>query len=313
MQLSIEWEPIELAILLFLFQLQSNYAGDFRSILRNVFQLNATQDEPDVVDGNAADDANEATELTAAVLAAGAAAVDQMPLPAEQVIAPVDLATDALHHELGRELYDQHLRQRGRRYEEFSNDDDHEEESESAAASPATSPSSATNSTICPERHGAVYGQNLGLHEQLAQEFSIPPSNEFYQPEPALLDIASGGQDEIPEIVPRSHPAHEDVEDDVIIGRPPPWVPDALAPHCFGCTYPFTVLRRRHHCRACGGVFCGRCSSHSIPLPQFGLSHPVRVCNRCHLLIEPVQSPISESISSPTPSSPWNRSFGMVS
>jgi hypothetical protein len=98
---------------------------DDRSILRNVFQLNATQDEPDAVDGSASDDANEPTELTAAVLAAGAAAAsEQLPLPAEQVIPPVDLATDALHHELGRELYEQHLRQRGRRYEEFSNDDE---------------------------------------------------------------------------------------------------------------------------------------------------------------------------------------------
>lgn len=238
-------------------------------------------------------------------MAAGAAV--GLPLPAEQVVPPVDLATDALHHELGRELYDQHLRQRGRRYEEFSNDDDLEEESSSP-------PTANRGASAGPENLGAVYGQNLGLHvseDQLVHEFSMPPSNEFYQPEPALLDIASGGREEIPEIVPQ-HPVHEDVYDDVIVGRPPPWVPDALAPHCFGCTYPFTVLRRRHHCRACGGVFCGRCSSHSLPLPQIGLPHPVRVCNRCHLLMDPVQSPISEAIS-PTPSSPWNRSFGMVS
>jgi hypothetical protein len=78
------------------FQLQSNYAGDFRSILRCVFQLNATQDEADAVDGGAADEAGDTTELTGAVLAAA-----ELQLPAEQVIPPVDLATDALHHELG--------------------------------------------------------------------------------------------------------------------------------------------------------------------------------------------------------------------
>ena len=125
--------------------------------------------------------------------------------------------------------------------------------------------------------HGAVYGQNLGLHvsseDHLVHEFSITNSNEFYQPEPALLDIASGGGEEIPELVP-AHPVPEDVYEDELIGRPPPWVPDALAPHCFGCTNQFTVLRRRHHCRACGGVFCGRCSSHSMPLPHIGLPHP---------------------------------------
>lgn len=281
-------------------QLQSNYAGDFRSILRAVFIMNATQDEPDTLENGSSDENQDSNEQTPAAVAA------DLPLPAEQVIPPVDLATDALHHELGRELYDQHLRQRGRKYEEFSDDDEHEEETLTPqSSSPMTS----------HEPHGAVYGQNLGLHvseDQLVHEFSLQPSsNEFYQPEPALLDIASGGREEIPEISP-VHSVPDDVYDDAVVGRPPAWVPDALAPNCFGCAFPFTVLRRRHHCRACGGVFCGRCSSHSIPLPNFGLPHPVRVCNRCHLLMDQVQSPISNP-ASPAQSSSWNRSFGMVS
>lgn len=35
---------------------------------------------------------------------------------------------------------------------------------------------------------------------------------------------------------------------------PPPWVPDELAPRCMSCESPFTVVRRRHHCRNCGKV-----------------------------------------------------------
>ena len=31
-------------------------------------------------------------------------------------------------------------------------------------------------------------------------------------------------------------------------------------------------------------MFCNRCSGHSVPLPQFGMERPVRVCNRCYLL-----------------------------
>ncbi|XP_039279506.1 lateral signaling target protein 2 homolog isoform X2 [Nilaparvata lugens] len=62
---------------------------------------------------------------------------------------------------------------------------------------------------------------------------------------------------------------------------PPPWVPDILAPTCMSCTASFTVVRRRHHCRNCGKVFCARCSSNSVPLPRFGHLKPVRVCNRC--------------------------------
>ena len=59
---------------------------------------------------------------------------------------------------------------------------------------------------------------------------------------------------------------------------PPAWIPDTDAPNCMGCHEPFTFVKRRHHCRACGKVFCGRCSSHFMPLPQFGLDRPVRVC-----------------------------------
>lgn len=49
------------------------------------------------------------------------------------------------------------------------------------------------------------------------------------------------------------------------------------------CQAGFTVVRRRHHCRNCGKVFCGRCSSNNVPLPRYGHTKPVRVCNRCFL------------------------------
>ena len=39
------------------------------------------------------------------------------------------------------------------------------------------------------------------------------------------------------------------------LGKLPPfWVPDADAPNCMQCDAKFTVLKRRHHCRACGKV-----------------------------------------------------------
>ncbi|XP_060881431.1 lateral signaling target protein 2 homolog [Metopolophium dirhodum] len=64
---------------------------------------------------------------------------------------------------------------------------------------------------------------------------------------------------------------------------PPPWIPDNEAPVCMSCKAMFTVVRRRHHCRNCGKVFCSRCSSNSVPLPRFGHLKPVRVCNRCFI------------------------------
>ncbi|KAL3863867.1 hypothetical protein ACJMK2_005594 [Sinanodonta woodiana] len=62
---------------------------------------------------------------------------------------------------------------------------------------------------------------------------------------------------------------------------PPPWVPDEQSTTCTSCRAPFTVFRRRHHCRNCGKIFCARCSANAVPLPHYGHMKPVRVCNRC--------------------------------
>ena len=64
---------------------------------------------------------------------------------------------------------------------------------------------------------------------------------------------------------------------------PPAWIPDESAPHCMSCQSVFTVVRRRHHCRNCGKVFCGKCSANTVPLPRYGHVKPVRVCNRCFM------------------------------
>lgn len=67
------------------------------------------------------------------------------------------------------------------------------------------------------------------------------------------------------------------------IEDPPLWVPDDSATKCLACQSAFTVLRRKHHCRNCGKIFCARCSANAVPLPRFGQPKPVRVCNRCYM------------------------------
>ncbi|KAI9309257.1 armadillo-type protein [Cunninghamella echinulata] len=62
----------------------------------------------------------------------------------------------------------------------------------------------------------------------------------------------------------------------------PIWVNDIDVSHCTSCKSSFGQLRRRHHCRHCGNIYCHDCSSKNIPLPQFGYGNkPVRVCKDC--------------------------------
>ncbi|XP_062620399.1 lateral signaling target protein 2 homolog [Saccostrea cucullata] len=65
--------------------------------------------------------------------------------------------------------------------------------------------------------------------------------------------------------------------------EPPQWVPDDQMEKCMACEIPFNFVRRRHHCRNCGKIYCGQCSSNFVPLPHFGYMNPVRVCNHCFL------------------------------
>eukprot|EP00742_Colponemidia_sp_Colp-10_P002210 GILJ01002363.1.p1 GENE.GILJ01002363.1~~GILJ01002363.1.p1 ORF type:complete len:646 (-),score=71.18 GILJ01002363.1:240-2123(-) len=60
------------------------------------------------------------------------------------------------------------------------------------------------------------------------------------------------------------------------------WVADKDAHSCMQCKTQFTLFTRRHHCRNCGGVFCGKCTTKRYPLLKLGYSEPVRVCDSCY-------------------------------
>ena len=60
----------------------------------------------------------------------------------------------------------------------------------------------------------------------------------------------------------------------------PVWVPDTRVTMCGSCSAEFSLVLRRHHCRACGKVVCAQCSANKAPLRyrQFEAS---RVCDAC--------------------------------
>lgn len=57
------------------------------------------------------------------------------------------------------------------------------------------------------------------------------------------------------------------------------WVMDFESPSCMICNKDFSMLRRRHHCRACGFLICSDCSSNTMPVT--GLRGQQRVCDSC--------------------------------
>ncbi|NWX30127.1 ZFY16 protein, partial [Notiomystis cincta] len=62
--------------------------------------------------------------------------------------------------------------------------------------------------------------------------------------------------------------------------KQPLWVPDSEAPNCMSCQAKFTFTKRRHHCRACGKVFCGSCCKRKCKLQY--MEKEARVCNGCY-------------------------------
>ena len=79
--------------------------------------------------------------------------------------------------------------------------------------------------------------------------------------------------------------------DDIIDSDHGRWIPDADRDRCshHDCGLPFNkALRRRHHCRRCGEIFCGLCTSNTVVVEgakftgvRSKLSGSHRLCVEC--------------------------------
>ncbi|BDA51595.1 probable SH3 domain-containing YSC84-like protein 1 at C-terminar half [Coccomyxa sp. Obi] len=106
-------------------------------------------------------------------------------------------------------------------------------------------------------------------------------------------------------LVPSAPPAHMSLsavlegDGDLLSLEPPTWVPDSHATSCNRCRAGFRPLARtRHHCRLCGGIFCGACSSGKMLLPpKFRQATPQRVCTNCAALLLPLQPFLAGTVS----------------
>jgi len=64
----------------------------------------------------------------------------------------------------------------------------------------------------------------------------------------------------------------------------PVWIPDERVTMCQTCSTEFSIVTRRHHCRACGKVVCSSCSANRAPL-KYRQWEVVRVCDHCFQLL----------------------------
>ncbi|XP_072272323.1 zinc finger FYVE domain-containing protein 16 isoform X2 [Pyxicephalus adspersus] len=127
------------------------------------------------------------------------------------------------------------------------------------------------------------------LDEQAAEEASPYNSpSHVVSPSPGnsiLKKTMNVESDESPEMSVEALGKPEDGpgENQVLGQRQPMWIPDSEAPNCMNCSIKFTFTKRRHHCRACGKVFCSVCCSQKCKLQY--LEKEARVCVICYSFI----------------------------
>lgn len=86
---------------------------------------------------------------------------------------------------------------------------------------------------------------------------------------------------------------------EIVEADPPKWLPDSATSSCMLCGVRFhPIMCTRHHCRFCGGIFCGECSRGRSLLPsKFNTCDAKRVCDVCCVRLESVQPYLMNRVS----------------
>nr|CDJ97171.1 Zinc finger domain containing protein [Haemonchus contortus] len=83
-------------------------------------------------------------------------------------------------------------------------------------------------------------------------------------------------------------------ESELQLGKSKPyWIPDDDCSMCMLCNSRFSLLNRRHHCRACGRVACGSCCKEKATL-EYMKDDPkkqaqARVCTPCAIMLARIE------------------------
>ncbi|XP_016951075.1 lateral signaling target protein 2 homolog [Drosophila biarmipes] len=281
-------------------QLQTNFASDLRQILRSVFLMNmsSAQEEIDIPEKTKESELFEfrASENDVIQESAGS---NQSIYSAEEVNPELDnvfsagggnQATTGQRHSAGASM------QRNNTIDLVGQ----ASEGSPSGATMATSRSHVTRSRSLGDQDAAstATGSSAQLRQQEQQQLQIQlqrqRNNSVGSNTPSSASSTSSSSEQNSPVSARSGsrrrlqsnnetqmPSSATSASATL--SPPAWIPDGKAPRCMACQTPFTAFRRRHHCRNCGGVFCGVCSNASAPLPKYGLTKAVRVCRDCYV------------------------------
>ncbi|XP_070502635.1 zinc finger FYVE domain-containing protein 9 isoform X2 [Chironomus tepperi] len=87
------------------------------------------------------------------------------------------------------------------------------------------------------------------------------------------------------------------------LGKVPPyWIPDNMTNQCMQCDQKFSLIKRRHHCRACGLLLCSACCNEKFFLHY--LQSEGRICSPCHEILLKAQQNQQSQPKHPNPANP---------
>lgn len=132
-------------------------------------------------------------------------------------------------------------------------------------------------------------------HDSISEDIS--PSEWAPAPPPPSVEQHSSGSDDClaavepsaatttTTVLPSTAAAAPAVAATQIGQIQPYWVPDKVTNFCMQCNLKFSLIKRRHHCRACGQVLCSTCCSLKAKLAYMGAATEARICVQCDLLL----------------------------
>ena len=142
------------------------------------------------------------------------------------------------------------------------------------------------------QSHSHIQSPQWQTVDEINDMFS-QATTHYVPPKMSLTTFAS--------CTPRQFDGTQIGEATTLVARPS-WVPDDSATECVACNKPFGLFsNRRHHCRACGGLYDSSCCDNKVRILKLKYDTPVLVCKFC--LPTVVQS--NESLTSRSTKGPY--------